>query len=149
MLLAIVDGPGPASADMVAHKVSWMIKSKKSVACLLKRAESNFPAADQILIPLALYSMVRPSTRLFKTLHDLPTTHSPSLPALTYSIGLSYASKNSPPFFPADADPPKCVEPNDVEPALTGQIRLRRSAEQDWTMGRGDVAASSGERGAE
>ncbi|KAI9637688.1 phosphatase 2C-like domain-containing protein [Dioszegia hungarica] len=44
--------------------------------------------------------MVRPTSRLLKTLHPPPLSHAPSPSPLLYSLGLSYASKSSPPFVP-------------------------------------------------
>ncbi|KAK4689614.1 protein phosphatase PTC7, partial [Tremellales sp. Uapishka_1] len=50
--------------------------------------------------------MVRPTARLLQTLHTPPIAHTPQGSSLIYSLGLSYASKSSPPFIPPQTKVP-------------------------------------------
>jgi hypothetical protein len=52
-----------------------------------------------------IIAMVRATSLLLRTLHTPPVSHTPSRSPLIYSLGLSYASKSSPPFVPPNAQP--------------------------------------------
>lgn len=51
--------------------------------------------------------MVRATRSLLKSLSNNPVIHATQNSPLVYSLGLSYAGKNSPPFISPDADVPK------------------------------------------
>ena len=62
-------------------------------------------------VSLLVHSM-QSTIRCLKQTFDHPITHSPGRPPLLFSLGLSYASKNSPPFVPPGSNPPKSVPPS-------------------------------------